>query len=290
MADNMNQKMQAWGKEFFILNLGTLLTAVGCHFFKFPNNFSTGGVTGISIVLAHYFPNWSNGTIVSVINIALLVVGLLLLGKDFGFKTAYVTVALSAMLKGFEVLWPLTEPLTDQPLMELIFGVFLPAWGSAMLFNIDSSTGGTDIIAMVVKKYSHMQIGKALMGVDFIITALTFVAFGPTTGLFSMLGLFVRSYAVDMILEGMNTYKSFTIITDHAKQICDYIKDDLHRGATVYHAEGMFQHTDKTVIITAMRRQEGIKLQAVIKKADPHAFVLISNTSEIIGKGFRGGI
>ncbi len=290
MADNLNQKMQTWGKEFFILNLGTLLTAVGCHFFKFPNNFSTGGVTGISIVLAHYFPNWSNGTIVSVINIALLLVGLLLLGKDFGFKTAYVTVALSAMLKGFEVLWPLTKPLTDQPLMELIFGVFLPAWGSAMLFNIDSSTGGTDIIAMVVKKYSHMQIGKALMGVDFLITAMTFVAFGPTTGLFSMLGLFVRSYAVDMILEGMNTYKSFTIITDQAKQICDYIKDELHRGATVYHAEGMFQHTDKTVIITAMRRQEGIKLQGIIKKADPHAFVLISNTSEIIGKGFRGGI
>lgn len=285
----MQEKTKQWLNDFFILNAGTLLTAVGSYFFKFPNNFSTGGVTGISVVMTHYFPGPSNGTIVSVINIALLIVGLLLLGKGFGFKTFYVTVAFSAMLKILEVIWPMTQPLTDQPFMELLLGVFLPAWGSALLFNIGSSTGGTDIIAMIVKKYFKCHIGRALLIVDFFITLLTFVAFGPETGLFSMVGLFIRSFAVDLFLENMNTYKYFTIITDKPQEIYSYITDVLHRGATVYQAEGLYKHTEKTVIMTAQGKKQALHLQDVIRQKDPHAFVLVINTSEIIGKGFRGG-
>lgn len=285
----MQEKTKQWLNDFFILNAGTLLTAVGSYFFKFPNNFSTGGVTGISVVMTHYFPGLSNGTIVSVINIALLIVGLLLLGKGFGFKTFYVTVAFSAMLKILEVIWPMTQPLTDQPFMELLLGVFLPAWGSALLFNIGSSTGGTDIIAMIVKKYFKCHIGRALLIVDFFITLLTFVAFGPETGLFSMVGLFIRSFAVDLFLENMNTYKYFTIITDKPQEIYSYITDVLHRGATVYQAEGLYKHTEKTVIMTAQGKKQALHLQDVIRQKDPHAFVVVTNTSEIIGKGFRGG-
>lgn len=285
----MQEKTKQWLNDFFILNAGTLLTAVGSYFFKFPNNFSTGGVTGISVVMTHYFPGLSNGTIVSVINIALLIVGLLLLGKGFGFKTFYVTVAFSAMLKILEVIWPMTQPLTGQPFMELLLGVFLPAWGSALLFNIGSSTGGTDIIAMIVKKYFKCHIGRALLIVDFFITLLTFVAFGPETGLFSMVGLFIRSFAVDLFLENMNTYKYFTIITDKPQEIYSYITDVLHRGATVYQAEGLYKHTEKTVIMTAQGKKQALHLQDVIRQKDPHAFVLVTNTSEIIGKGFRGG-
>ena len=285
----MQEKTKQWLNDFFILNAGTLLTAVGSYFFKFPNNFSTGGVTGISVVMTHYFPGLSNGTIVSVINIALLLVGLLLLGKGFGFKTFYVTVAFSAMLKILEVIWLMTQPLTDQPFMELLLGVFLPAWGSALLFNIGSSTGGTDIIAMIVKKYFKCHIGRALLIVDFFITLLTFVAFGPETGLFSMVGLFIRSFAVDLFLENMNTYKYFTIITDKPQEIYSYITDVLHRGATVYQAEGLYKHTEKTVIMTAQGKKQALHLQDVIRQKDPHAFVLVTNTSEIIGKGFRGG-
>ena len=285
----MQEKTKQWLNDFFILNAGPLLTAVGSYFFKFPNNFSTGGVTGISVVMTHYFPGLSNGTIVSVINIALLIVGLLLLGKGFGFKTFYVTVAFSAMLKILEVIWPMTQPLTDQPFMELLLGVFLPAWGSALLFNIGSSTGGPDIIAMIVKKYFKCHIGRALLIVDFIITLLTFVAFGPETGLFSMVGLFIRSFAVDLFLENMHPYKYFTIITDKPQEIYSYITDVLHRGATVYQAEGLYKHTEKTVIMTAQGKKQALHLQDVIRQKDPHAFVLVTNTSEIIGKGFRGG-
>ena len=285
----MQNKIIEYVKQYAMITLSISIMSVGVYFFKFPNNFSTGGVTGISVVMTHYFPGLSNGTIVSVINIALLIVGLLLLGKGFGFKTFYVTVAFSAMLKILEVIWPMTQPLTDQPFMELLLGVFLPAWGSALLFNIGSSTGGTDIIAMIVKKYFKCHIGRALLIVDFFITLMTFVAFGPETGLFSMVGLFIRSFAVDLFLENMNTYKYFTIITDKPQEIYSYITDVLHRGATVYQAEGLYKHTEKTVIMTAQGKKQALHLQDVIRQKDPHAFVLVTNTSEIIGKGFRGG-
>lgn len=277
-------------KTFFILNVATLITAVGVYFFKYPNNFCTGGVSGITIVLGHYLPNLSLGGINWILNLALLVVGIVVLGKEFGATTAYVTVALSAMISAFEVWFPMEHPLTNQPLLELIFGVVLPAIAAAMLFNINSSTGGTDIIAMILKKYTHTSSGSALFAVDTLIALVTFFAFGPTTGLFSILGLGVKSLIVDFVMENMNMCKSFTIITDKPERICDFIRIDLHRGATVYKAEGMYNHGDKTVILTAVNKQQGISLQQVIKNTDPHAFVLITSTSEIIGKGFRGGI
>ena len=142
---------------------------------------------------------------------------------------------------------------------------------------------------MIVKKYFKCHIGRALLIVDFFITLLTFVAFGPEIGLFSMVGLFIRSFAVDLFLENMNTYKYFTIITDKPQEIYSYITDVLHRGATVYQAEGLYKHTEKTVIMTAQGKKQALHLQDVIRQKDPHAFVLVTNTSEIIGKGFRGG-
>ena len=179
--------------------------------------------------------------------------------------------------------------MSGDAMLDLVFAVFLPALGAAIVFDIGASTGGTDIIAMIVKKYFKCHIGRALLIVDFFITLLTFVAFGPETGLFSMVGLFIRSFAVDLFLENMNTYKYFTIITDKPQEIYSYITDVLHRGATVYQAEGLYKHTEKTVIMTAQGKKQALHLQDVIRQKDPHAFVLVTNTSEIIGKGFRGG-
>lgn len=283
-------QMKSRMKIFLILNLATLLTAVGVYFFKYPNHFSTGGVSGITVVLGYYLPNLSLGAINWSINLVLLALGMLCIGREFGLTTAYVTVALSAMLDLFEGLFPLNQPLTEQPFLELIFGVLLPAIGSALLFHENASTGGTDIIAMILKKYSSINIGSALFLVDALIACSTFFAFGAETGLFSVFGLGIKSIIVNYVMENMNLSKSFTIITDKAERIIEFIKIDLHRGATIHSAQGMFNHTNKTVIMTAVSRAQGIRLQKRIKEEDPHAFVMITNTSEIIGKGFRGGI
>ena len=278
------------GKTFLIWNFGAFITAVGAYFFKYPNHFSVGGVSGITVVLGHYFPQLSLSGINWALNLALLVLGVLLLGRSFGIITAYVTVMLSAFLSLFEALFPMSHPLTDQPLLELIFGVQLPSIGAAVLFGVGASTGGTDIVAMILKKFTSTDIGSALFVADFFIAAITFPAFGATTGLFSMLGLITKSLVVNFIMESMNMSKSFTIITDNPDPICGFIMRDLNRSASVYKAEGIYSGQPHTVIMTTMSRQQGSRLQRVIHDADPHAFVVITSTSQVIGKGFRGGI
>ena len=275
-------------KEWLLLLLGTALTAAGVYFFKFPNNFSTGGVSGIAVILGHYFPNATPGDFVMGINMALLLVGFLVFGKGFGIKTAVVSTLMSAMIWVLERVLPMDHPMTSQPLMELIFAVSLPAVGSAILFNLDASTGGTDIVAMVLRKFTSLNIGNALMISDSIITVMACVAFGMETGLFSILGLLMKSLLVDMVLENINTHQYFHIITTHPKEIEEYITRTLKRGATELHGEGAYTHEGRSILLTVMNRRQGILLRRYVRSVDPHAFVLIMNTGDIIGKGFRG--
>ena len=275
-------------KEWVLITLGTLVLAAGVYFFKFPNNFSTGGVSGISVILGHYFPGLTPGDFVMVINVALLIVGFAVFGKNFGVRTCYCSLLMSGFIWVMERAVPLSQPMTSQPLVELIFAVGLPAVGSAILFNLDASSGGTDIVAMVLRKYTSLDIGKALMCSDCIITLMACVAFGMETGLMSVLGLVIKSLLVDMVLENISVHKCFHIITANPKPIEEFITKTLHRGATELHGEGAYTHADRTVLLTVMNRREAIVLRKYVKQVDPGAFLLIMNTGEIIGKGFRG--
>jgi len=277
-------------KEYALLTLGTVIMVLGTYFFKFPNNFSTGGVTGMAVVLYRYFPMISRADFMMVINVALLVLGLLVFGRNFAGKTVYVSLLMSVLTSVLERAVPLTAPMTNQPLLELIFAVSLPAVGSAILFNLDASSGGTDIVAMVLKKYSSLDIGKALLCSDLVITLMACVAFGMETGLFSILGLVMKSLLVDMVLENINTHKYFHIITTKPAEIENYITGTLRRGATELHGEGAYTHEGRTVVLTVMKRHEGVMLRRYVRQVDPQAFVLILNTCEIVGKGFRGTI
>lgn len=275
-------------KEYALITLGVLLVVFGVYFFKFPNNFSIGGVTGIAIILSNLFgPAISSGTIVLIINVILLVIGYFFLGKSFGNRTVYGSILMSLLLWLLELIVPLDKPLTNEPILELAFAVMLPALGAAILFNIGASTGGTDIIAMLLKKYSNIDIGRALLISDFALTLLTFPVFGLTTGLFSVLGLLIKSTLVDTIIESLNLNKYFTIICENPKPICDYILKHIHRSATVFDAKGAFSDKNKKIILTVMNRSQAVNLRKFIKTADPDAFILITNTSEIVGRGFR---
>jgi len=282
-------KANAW-KEYALLTAGSLLIAIGVYFFKFPNHFSTGGVSGISIILNHYLPSMSSGTFMFVINQLLLVIGFMIFGRNFGFRTAYCSLVMSGVTWALEAILPMSKPMTNQPLLELIFAVTLPAMGSAILFNLESSSGGTDVVAMVLRKYTSWNIGMSLLCSDFIITVMACVAFGMETGLFSILGLMIKSVVVDMVLENIKVHKSFQIITSMPEPIIRFIVEDLHRGATNIHGEGAFTHQDKTIILTVVNRAQAIRLRHFAKETDPGCFVLITNTGEIIGKGFRGTI
>ena len=274
------------GKHFLLMTGSTLLMAVGTYFFKFTNNFTFGGITGLAVLVAKTgLMSASDFNLIA--SMLLLIIGMIILGKKFAAKTAYCSILLSVTLSILERVCPMSHPLTDQPMLELCFAIALPAMGSAVLFNIGSSSGGTDIIAMILKKYSSFDIGHALLASDVLITFAGFFIFDVKTGLYSLLGLTVRSFMVDSFIESLNLSKYFNVVCDQPDKICDFIVHDLNRSASVCHAKGAYSGQDKYIILTALNRAQAVQLRNFIKKEDPNAFILISNTSEIIGKGFH---
>lgn len=279
-------KVKQFLTEYALLTLGTALVAMGTYFFKFPNHFSTGGVTGIAVILSSIFPSISSSLFASVINVAFLLLGFGVLNRGFGVRTVYCSLLFSGMLAGLEWLVPLSGPLTDEKLLELFFGVILPALGSAILFNTQGSTGGTDILAMILKKFTSLDIGMALLYVDVLIAGSTLILIDIETGLFSLLGLVLKSVLVDSVIESLNRKKSFILVTSCPEEVCDFITHTLHRSATFWKGEGAYSHQDKWVVLTALSRTQAVALRRHLKAIDPHAFMLITNSSEIFGKGF----
>lgn len=272
--------------EYLLITVSIIVVAIGVYFFKFPYRFTFGGVTGLAIAVEE-LTSLSAGTVNFIINAILVVLGFIFLGRGFGMKTVYASLLLSVLLSAMEKIYPMAQPLTEQPLLELAFATGLPAFGSAILFNIGASSGGTDIVAMILKKYTSFNTGTALMVTDVLITLSAFFIFDITTGLYSCLGLLLKSLVVDGVIESINLCKYFTIICDNPEPICSYITGDLNRSATITDGTGAFSHHQKYVIFTVLSRGQAVQLRNHIRQAEPSAFILITNSSEIVGKGFQ---
>lgn len=274
-----------------VLNLGTLLLAAGIYFFKNPNNFATGGVSGIAIILSKFttkYVAWLDAAfLMQVLNVILLIIGFIFLGKGCTFKTAYCSLVYTAEMQLFKLI-PLELPLTDSIFLEFIFAMLLSAAGSAIIFNCRASSGGTDIIALIIKKYTRIKdVGTALLITDFFIAASTFFIFDIQTGLFSLLGLFTKAFVVDSVIESIGKSKYVQIITSKPELITPFILEGIHRGYTSVKAEGGYTGEERTLIITVCKRGEALKLKMRIHSADPQAFVILTDTNGIVGKGFR---
>ena len=200
--------------EYAVVTVSTLIMVFGNYFFKFPNNFAFGGITGFSTIVSA-LTKLSASQFTFIANMVLLVMGFIFIGKGFGMKTVYSSVLMSLALGAMDRWFPMGKPLTDQPILELVFAVFLPAVGSALLFNVGASSGGTDIIAMIFKKYTSFNIGTMLLLVDCFSVLMAFVVFDVTTGLFSTLGLIGKSLMIDGVIENINLCKCFNIVCDN---------------------------------------------------------------------------
>lgn len=274
-------------KDYLSLSLGVMIVALGIHFFKFPNHFAMGGVAGIAVVLSKLIPALTPAGAAFIINILLLVVAYLTFGRHFAIRTTYATLLLSILQLALERFLPIYAPLTEDTLLELFFAIICSSIGSALLFNQRASTGGTDIIAMIVRSHSSLNIGKALLVTDLLIGASTFFIFDIRTGLYSVCGILMKGVIVDSLIESFNRVKYFTIICNEPESIAAYITQELKRGCTRMEGEGVFSHGSRAVLLCVVSRMQAVQLKRFIRENDPGAFMMITNTSEIIGHGFR---
>lgn len=271
--------------EFLMLTLGSVITAVGVYFFKVPNNFSMGGFSGLSILLGRLL-SVDTSMLISALNIVSLILGFAFLGRGVGGKTIYCTLLYTALINLFGHFVPMASPFTDEVVLELVFASLLGAVGAGILFKYGGSSGGTDIIALIFRKYTSADISISMMIADGIIVAASFFVFDIKTGLCSVIGMMMKTTLVQTVVDALNRKKSLFVITSQPEAITEYITQTLHRSATVWKAHGAFTDDDKSTIYTAMTTYQAAKLKDFAKSVDEHAFVTINKTSEIYGKGF----
>ena len=274
-------------KFFLLLNAGLIATALGIALFKTPNHFAFGGTSGLSIILSTLFPKWNVGFFMWIVNAALVLLGFAFLGVRSMGWTIYSSFALSFFVSLCESIWPLTKPLTNDVFLELSYAVILPAVGSAIVFNIGASTGGTDIVAMILHKYTSLGDGPALLISDPAILLVGAYLYGPATGLYCILGMILKTTVVDGAIESINLRKVCTVVTSNPGPVRDFIVKELNRSATEERAEGAYSHEEKWVLMTVLTRSQAQHLRRFVRRSDPHAFITIVNSSEIVGKGFR---
>ena len=273
-------------KDYVMIAVGMILYGIGWTVFLLPNDITTGGVPGIASIVY-----WATGFPVQYtyfsINFFLLLLALKLLGLKFCIKTIFGVFTLTFFLSVIQQLTSGVALLKDQPFMACVIGASFCGGGIGVAFCANGSTGGTDIIAMILKRYSSFDIGKALLVTDIMITVAGCFVFDIKTGLYSFLGLTIRSFMIDNFIEGFNLSKYFNVVCDEPEPICDFLVHELNRSATVVHAQGAFSGKDKYIVFTVLSRPQAVRLRNFIKENQPSAFMLISNTSEIIGKGFH---
>ena len=274
------------GKDIGLIVIGTLLMAVAFYFLMMPNGFVLGGVGGLGIILGR-LTALSVGTWLTGFNILLLIIGFIFLGKSVGVKTVFCTLLYSGMIDVLERVIPLKKPLTDQPFLELCCAILVSGIGQAMIFHADASSGGTDILALILRKYTSTNVGRALLYVDIVICVSSFFAIDVRAGLFSVLGLVAVTFIIDNALESFSSCKYFIIITEKPEEISNFILTEMDHSATLVKGEGIYTRGEKAMLHTVCRRREALRLQRFIKQADPGAFTIITTSSEIIGSGFR---
>jgi len=276
-----------WFIAYALIVSGTFLVSIGYVYFIIPYNIVPGGIYGISIVLHHLF-GLPIGLTALAFNIPLTLIGTKILGPRFGAKTVAGFVFTSFfvdLLSYFSELKPLVE---GDPLLSSIFGGAIVGAGVGLIFKSKATSGGSDVIAMIIARYTRLPLGQLMMGVDSVIVLIGFVAFGDwRIPLYSWITIFVMGKVIDAVLSGVSYEKTILIVSDQHEAIRDKIINDLNRGGTFLNGEGMFNGSSKKVIFTVVNRRELAMLEEFINQIDPKAFMTVMDANEILGQGFR---
>jgi uncharacterized membrane-anchored protein YitT (DUF2179 family) len=273
-------------KRFVYINIGLLIMTVGLYFFLMPSNLAVGGATGLAMILNYLIPSIPMGIILATLNVILFIVAFVAIGKDFGGYTIYSSFAFSAMIAIFEYIIPMKAPFTDDLFINLIFGILISGVGMGIVFNEDASTGGTDIIAKIINKYTGIAMGKSLLISDFLIVVFASFVYGARLGMYALLGIVINSFVIDKIISGFNVKMNMMIISKELDSINDFILNEIGRGTTIYIAIGGYSKEEKRIINTIVSRDEYVRIRDYIRSVDNKAFISVSHITEVEGEGF----
>lgn len=273
-------------KEYILIVFGIILVAISIEYFLAPNNIAGGGITGLAIVINKLFPVLSISLITLIINIILFGISFLLLGGDFGKRTIVTSIGLSVVMWIMESYFNVFA-ITKDLMMATIFGTLISALGMAIVFNNNSSTGGTDILAKILNKYLHVNIGTSLLIIDFVITIFAMLVFGIDSGLYAIFSVIILGVTVDRFIDGFNSSKEVIIMSNRYEEIGQFIIKKLRRGCTYLKAEGAYSREERKVVYSIISRSEFIKLKRYIIEIDPRAFISVRESYEVLGEGFK---
>ncbi len=267
--------------EWCLITVGAAITAAAVFFFLMPSHLAVGSISGLAIVLSE-LTGLGVSLITLALNIALLVVGLVLVGRDFGVKTIYTSLVLPVALGVLERMFPDFTSIMGDPFLDMVCYIFLAAAGCAMLFNLNASSGGLDIVAKILNKFFRMELGTAMSLTGACVALSAALVYDPKTVALSMLGTYLFGLILDHFIFGVNVKKRVCIMSDKRDEITDFILHTLHSGASLYQAVGAYTGEAKEEIIVIVTKQEYIKLVTFIAQADPDAFVTVYNVNEVI--------
>ncbi len=271
-------------KSYTVITLGTLLLAVGVHFFEFPNRFSMGGVSGISLVAGAAFGFSSPARLATVLNFLLLLIGFLVLGRGFGVKTVYSVAVFSLLLNLFERYFPLSVPLTRETMLELFFDMLFISVGAALLFHEDASSGGTDIPALILKKYTGLPMGRCLLLIDFLVVLGAFWVFGVEIGLLSLFGIGLRAYVVDLVTEQFRAVRLFLIVTKKREAVLSFLVSQSSGSRVLFVTDAEGGSLGTSLILVSLTRRGASLFRQSIHTVDEGAITLVSRCGDIISK------
>lgn len=284
MKECKNDKFKQILKEMIETILGALIMAAGVSLFLLPNQLSSGGIAGVATIF-YYLLNIPMGTVIIAINIPLFLFSMYKVGKMFFLKSTLGTVAMSVFIDLLDKI----EPLTNDRFLACIYGGILLGLGTTLLLKAESSTGGSDLISYIAKKYKPtVRSGNIIVIIDIIIIALNVIFFKEIEiGLYSAIAIYIMGKIIDIFFEGINFTKLMIIVSNKSEEIAKQIDQKVARGSTGLYGKGMYTNENKLILMCAAYRKDVARIKIIAKEIDPKSFIVITNSREVVGQGFK---
>lgn len=272
-------------KKTFNIVFNSILLAFGLYFFLLQHKIASGGVTGISLIMANWIDFFTIGQWSLFFNIILFIMAFFLMGKDFGKKTVLSALIISLAIMFFEKKFPNTI-LTNDIIVNIFFGAGIVSYALSCIFFNDASSGGTDIIAAILNKYFNITLAKSLFAIDFLVVMFAIKEFGVEIALYAILSVIIQSFGLNYFIQGLGRKIAITVISDYSDEINEMILGKYKRGVSLYKAEGGYSHKQRNIILTVVPFRKYISIRDDILKIDKNAFVFTHTISEVLGEGF----